>query len=190
MADHTTTNSNPHKVAFVGHSLIRNLGNFVISKKNNFNFRDNQLQVKFFARGGLKVHEVLENKPESHLRVFKLTKFRPHTIVLGIGDNDLEEDVSQPKEVAKQIKRLAERLLLAVPGVVKIVILKLMPRNVDGSNKYLFEKYNQMASEVNNELHIIVKPFLFIVLSGPSPMKNRLFFKTDAKPVIKRTAYI
>ena len=187
-----SANPSPHKIAFVGHSLIRDLGQFVEnhaqSNIKNFGFSKNQVELKFISKSGLKIREILQDEPESLLRIFELTQFKPHTIVLGIGDNDIVRGASETF-VANELKRLAERLMQAIPGVSKLVILKLMPRNIKGSCRYLFHGYNQMASRVNNLLHVAVNSLndiSFHRIEWPFPHEKPQVFKNRCQTCYKR----
>ena len=70
------------RVAIYGHSHVRRWKNSV-RECTNQKFPANTI-VRFFCRGGLNLHQAHYYKRQ------EMRRFRPHVIVLMIGDNDVD----------------------------------------------------------------------------------------------------
>ena len=96
----------------------------------------------------MKVHQLVET--EERLNLIK--KFHPQTLVLQIGDNDINEH-SIPHVIVQEMLSAASTLRDLLPSMINIVFIKIMPRNTDwGTSRYLFQGYNALAQEINGLL--------------------------------------
>ena len=90
-------------VAICGHSFVRRLNSFIEGdrrSKINFNFSVNGVRSKFFAQGGLVIHQFSKRFEAS------VCWFRPQIVVLDMGGNDLDSPNTTGAQVFGQIERL------------------------------------------------------------------------------------
>jgi lysophospholipase L1-like esterase len=133
------------RVSVVGHSFTCRLRDFVKDKSAPFGL--SKCEVRFFAKGGLHVHELLD-------LCQPLSQFRPQLIIIMAGDNDLGPGV-EPQEIACQLVEVA-RSHQRQYGAYRVIIRQLMPRFWRSEYRYFFEGYNTLAAEVNQRVQAAV----------------------------------
>ena len=134
----------PHKVCFIGHSICNQLKEFCFKEMPNFNFEKSKTDCKFISKRGLKICGLFEDDI-----TVKLNVIRPDTIVLLIGDNDLQRGTNA-QDIVSDLLVLARHLMSCCESVNNIVFSKLLPRYPGG--KHFFHSYNDIACSVNHLL--------------------------------------
>lgn len=146
------------KVLFLGHSLAKRFGEYVQETCPNFNISNELLELKVVARGGLKCQNLL-----SCGRLEEVKAFQPNVVVVQVGDNNINPR-SSPHSVTTEIVRVVLRLRDNLPKDTTITVAKIMPRDMLGTSRYLFGKYNELADDIN------------LLLEETLPAHNIIFF--------------
>ena len=105
-------------------------------------------------------------------------RFQPDAVIVWIGDNDLQEN-SSPSDLSGFIFAALEAIAEFCPSIRTIFISPILPR-YNGTSKYLFEKYNALALDLNKLLKQEVQNYQ--VQDGRSPTIHfrRLIFTTPS----------
>ena len=130
-----------NRVAVVGHSHVRRLEEHC----NGDNLSLNNLQIRFFSRGGLTVPQLFDRDI-----LTPLLAFRPQGLVLLIGDNDIQPS-SSPHQIGHSILRAIDDIKQACPSIRFVSISQILPRHA-GTSRYYFSGYNDIAFNVNRFL--------------------------------------
>jgi hypothetical protein len=168
-------------VAFVGHSLARDLQNFALNgdaSPSNFGLSD--CQTRCYAVGSWKVQDLKG--------AFSfLEDFCPQAVVLIIGDNDLNRGVEAEK-VAAHIIAMASMIKLRF-RVDKVIAGQIMPRFWQPHHRYFLENYNSLAYDVNESLAAGIPSvegltfwrhnFLAQTPADPSFLRSKRLFVSD-----------
>ncbi len=178
---------NSHKILMAGHSHAKHLGYFVNSRDNriNFAFDPAVAQILFHGVGGLRMRDLASHSHKGTPILETIAEFKPHTLVLFLGDNDLNENTSA-EEVSSFLHVLASHLKNKYTSIQTVVYTQLLPRfGVAGTR----HDYNRKACNVNSNLLDITKDTDFIFFrfcNFPFPYQNesrylaiRKHFKRD-----------
>ena len=158
--------SSPKQCVFLGHSFTRRLGIYINETRPNFGFSRERIEVHFVGVGGLKINQLVNNEERLNL----IRNFHPQTLVLQIGDNDINPE-SIPHVIVEEMLSAASALRGLLPSVIKIVFVKIMPRNTEwGTSRYLFHGYNALAMEINGLLQDAI---------WEREIKNTILYRTD-----------
>ena len=141
----------PVKLLIIGHSHVRRLETFINNPPRqyaekplfNFGFDTRTLLVEYVGVGGLKVHDTLNNASVVH----KLNSFRPDSVILMIGDNDVRHSTSV-NELAGAILNLATEMKLCY-RLNSVSVVQLLPR-FPGARSW--DSYDNIAFLVNQAL--------------------------------------
>ena len=115
-----TLSQRPHKKLWVGYSLTRDLARFVQVHTPNFNLPRYALDLQFLGIGGLKIKQLTSDHVISRIRTFQ-----PATLVLTIGDNDLDhlsvlQTISNRILVSCRRRRFSTTLLFLLAWVSRL----------------------------------------------------------------------
>ena len=157
---------------------------YIDAKKPNFGFPRSDLQVLFMGFGGLTIDDLTTHPA----RIVVLRRFRPQTLILMVGDNDILPSTN-PASIVHLLLVAARRLFLLIPSVTNIVFSKLMPRHPTGTSRYHFEGYNRLALQVNELLlrEVIPRQGLRLFrVNIPFPAENAPRFANSESSCYKR----
>lgn len=135
------------RVLILGHSHVRRLRGYVRKFRNgldiklNFNVSDAYVEMAGFS--GLKTGQLLEP-----FVIRRIQRFRPHVIILLVGDNDNIPDCDT-EEVASNIVARASTLQNRY-GVQSVFVCQLLPRYLP--SRYLNYWYDRKAHDINQQL--------------------------------------
>ena len=129
-------------ILVLGHSHTRRLGEFVLqhsSEKISSNFGVAGANVNFYGVGGAKVQELLDSRFTR-----KVEQYKPHMLILMIGDNDAVHRCSV-EELSSKIVATASYFHYALK-VPLICVTQLLPRFYSNDCE---REYNEQARKVN-----------------------------------------
>lgn len=129
------------RVAIVGHSYVKHLREFVrddIFTDDAFGL-DNA-EIQFFGVSGLTVRKL-------RLVEHRVRRFKPTTVVLILGDNDIENGVDPEILTLRLVAAVA--MLQKWAGMAKVIKLDVVPRFWVPTYKYFCPNYEQVALALN-----------------------------------------
>ncbi|KAK7465015.1 hypothetical protein BaRGS_00037800 [Batillaria attramentaria] len=141
------------RVAVFGHSHVRNLGAFVheplkvipesFRKDTDFN-----CEIQFIGEGGLRVSPRTDRaKMKQAAAERRLREYRPHVLVVMLGDNDVPRWSRDPKIIADSIFDYCVSLQHQL-DITAMSILSLLPRHGQA-------EYNRQAAFINTRLQAL-----------------------------------
>ena len=171
MSNQSTSTDTKAKVVFLGHSLAKHLGRYVEETCPNFGISEEQVAIKFVTRGGLKCENLLADG-----RLDEVRAFHPDSVIIMVGDNDLNQH-STARSVSSKIVDVLCELKHNLPTGTSITLAKIMPRDIYGTSRYHFQTYNELADEVNGHLEEeLPRNFIFFKKwNFPSPCTNNVW---------------
>ena len=153
----------PHRLLIVGHSIARDVQQYTHNHNiDNFNLNHNQINVAFCAQGGIVTDNLLNGENNVGRKAWfagqvsrTIRRFRPETVLLQIGDNDMLSGSAQ--DIAQNIVSTAHRMRTLFPFIRKVGISKLLPRYGSATNirrvvigrGFVVEDYNEKSNEIN-----------------------------------------
>ena len=136
------------EVKVLGHSFVRRLALYSVENKSlNFNLDDDQFNVTFVARGGLKVPQLYS---------FATNVVNSDIVFLEVGTNDISE--VDPMILGDRV--LAYATYLGVMATVqRVVVSQMFFRNAEQSRFSLREDFNDRVVDYNNYMADAVQSF-------------------------------
>ena len=110
------------RILFIGHSHVRNLKFHVLSPDTDRKDFKTQANVNFLGIGGKTIKWLLSDEVKA-----KVTRFRPHSIFIMLGDNDIV-DHSTSEDIARCLLAAVGTMKKRFPFVLSFVITQLLPR--------------------------------------------------------------
>ena len=137
-----------NEILIFGHSFVRRLGeqcNRFTPSWRNLGLNTADFNVWFHSVSGATV-------PRLYHESSVVIDMSPHTLILQIGGNDLNNPNVNPYHLAQQIIDLSTHLLSLCHSLSQVYICKLHFRHQGNSHRLLRHNYNRDVSLVNNRL--------------------------------------
>jgi hypothetical protein len=142
----------PARVVVAGHSFVRRLDDFLVSKNglyHNFGFEYNVANTTVKAHQKYYVNDIKKD--------WTISSVEPHLIYLEIGCNDLNDATLGPDAVAASMYQLAAHLIQNSRKCPIIMFGEIMHRNYQGMSP-LVDDYNLKVDRANSCLKALIDP--------------------------------